>query len=39
VALESPTTVGLLELDGLGAEIWEEIDASDHVARERDSWG
>jgi plasmid stability protein len=38
-AVEPPTTVGLLELEGLGAEIWEGIDASDHVARERDSWG
>jgi plasmid stability protein len=39
MALEPPTTVGLVELEGLGAEIWEGLGAPDHVALERDSWG
>lgn len=29
----------ILELEGLGAEIWEGIDAQTYVDRERDSWG
>lgn len=37
-AVASPPTIGLLELEGLGAEIWKELDASSHVAKERDSW-
>ena len=28
----------LLELRGLGKEIWKEIDAATYVRRERDSW-
>lgn len=30
--------LSLLELKGLGKELWEGIDASDYVAEERDSW-
>ena len=29
----------ILELEGLGKEIWEGIDAQEYVNRERDSWG
>ena len=36
--LEEPEPVSLLELQGLGKEIWAETDAADHVAKERDSW-
>ncbi len=36
--LEEPEPVSLLELQGLGKEIWAETEAADHVARERDSW-
>lgn len=28
----------VLELGGLGKEIWEGIDAQEYVNRERDSW-
>lgn len=28
----------LLELEGLGKEIWKGIDAAEYVAKERDSW-
>lgn len=28
----------LLELEGLGKEIWQGIDAQDYINRERDSW-
>jgi len=29
----------IMELEGLGKEIWEGIDAQEYVDRERDSWG
>ncbi len=29
----------ILELRGLGKEIWKGIDAQEYVARERASWG
>jgi len=28
----------ILELEGLGAEIWKDVDPDDYVAKERDSW-
>jgi len=28
----------ILELRGLGKEIWRDVDAAEHVANERDSW-
>ena len=28
----------ILELKGLGKEIWESVDAQEYVDRERDSW-
>ena len=28
----------MLELEGLGKEVWESIDAQQYVDRERDSW-
>ena len=28
----------IMELKGLGKEIWKGIDADEYVARERDSW-
>jgi plasmid stability protein len=37
-ALETPKTVSILELRGLGKEHWRDVDATAHVARERDSW-
>lgn len=29
----------ILDLEGLGKEIWEGIDPDEYVAKERDSWG
>ncbi len=28
----------ILELEGLGAEVWHDIDAQEYVRRERGSW-
>ncbi len=36
--LENGRTLSILELDGLGRELWAERDAVEHVAAERDSW-
>lgn len=37
-ALDQPKELSILELRGLGKELWEGIDAAEHVRRERDSW-
>lgn len=37
-AQERPKTRSLLELRGLGAEIWEGIDAQEYVDELRDEW-
>ena len=37
-ALTSPRPLSILELKGLGKELWENADASTHVKRERSSW-
>lgn len=29
----------ILELEGLGAEIWKGIDAQEYVSKEREAWG
>lgn len=31
-------TRSILELQGLGKEVWRDIDAEQYVDRERDSW-
>ncbi len=36
--LEKPEPVSLLELQGLGKEIWADADAAEHVATERRAW-
>jgi plasmid stability protein len=36
--LESPKTLSILELKGLGKEEWRDIDAAAHVKRERAAW-
>ncbi len=40
--LEQATRAGsvrsILELRGLGKEAWRDIDAAEHVQRERDAW-
>jgi plasmid stability protein len=38
-ALEAAKPLSILELRGLGKDEWRSIDAADHVARERDTWG
>jgi plasmid stability protein len=38
-ALEAEEPLSILELEGLGAAGWQDEDAADHVARERESWG
>jgi len=35
-ASERPTSI--LELRGLGKEVWEGVDAQEYVERERSSW-
>lgn len=37
-ALAEPKKLSILELRGLGKEMWQGIDAAEYVARERDSW-
>lgn len=37
-ALTDAESLSLLELEGLGAPLWEGEDAAEHVARERDAW-
>ncbi|HEV2149138.1 MAG TPA: hypothetical protein VGR37_17150 [Longimicrobiaceae bacterium] len=37
-ALEEPEPLSILDLQGLGAELWAGADAADHVERERRAW-
>lgn len=37
-ALSEPEPLSILELKGLGKELWEGIDAAAYVNAERDSW-
>ena len=37
-ALEQPPPMSILELRGLGKELWTDIDAGAHVDEERGSW-
>jgi plasmid stability protein len=37
-ALEEPESVSILELQGLGKELWRDRTASEHVEAERQSW-
>jgi plasmid stability protein len=37
-ALEKPAPLSLLDLRSLGKEHWRDVDASKHVAEERDAW-
>jgi len=37
-SLEQEKTHSILELEGLGQEIWRGIDPVEHVRRERESW-
>ena len=37
-ALEASRPLSILDLQGLGKELWEGLDAAEHVRRERTSW-
>ncbi|HEV7764194.1 MAG TPA: Arc family DNA-binding protein [Thermoanaerobaculia bacterium] len=41
-AVTQPARVSLLELEGLGREVWEKAlagkDAAEYIAEERDAW-
>jgi plasmid stability protein len=37
-APEPPEPLSILELQGLGKELWAGVDPADHVERERRSW-
>jgi len=39
VALEEPEPLSILELRGLGRELWRNVDGAAHVRAERDAWG
>ncbi len=36
--LDGARKLSILELEGLGRELWAGRDAAEHVASERDSW-
>jgi plasmid stability protein len=36
--LEEPKPLSILELEGLGKEVWEGIDAARYIDEERRSW-
>lgn len=38
LSVETPEPLSILELRGLGKEIWKGIDAAVHVEEERRSW-
>jgi plasmid stability protein len=37
-ALDSPKRLSILDLKGLGKEHWRDLDAAEHVDKERVSW-
>jgi plasmid stability protein len=37
-ALETAKPLSIFELQGLGKELWQGVDAVEHVQRERASW-
>lgn len=37
-ALEEPDRLSIMDLRGLGKELWNGIDPAHHVERERSSW-
>jgi plasmid stability protein len=38
VATENATPLSILELQGLGKDVWKKLDAVKHVNRERRQW-
>lgn len=37
-AVRSKEKRSLLELRGLGKELWKDVDVGDHIQHERDAW-
>ena len=37
-AVRSKEKRSLLELRGLGKELWQDVDVNDHIQHERDAW-
>jgi plasmid stability protein len=37
-ALVAPKPISILELRGLGKDLWGDVDAAAHVKRERNAW-
>ncbi len=37
-AVREPETLSILELRGLGKQLWQGVDADRHVDAERDAW-
>lgn len=37
-SLADEPELSIESLRGLGAELWQDVDASEHVGRERDAW-
>ncbi|MBI2736470.1 MAG: hypothetical protein HYX38_07990 [Rhodospirillales bacterium] len=37
-ALEPDPPISILELRGLGKELWKDVDAASHVKNERSAW-
>jgi predicted GTPase len=38
VAAEDEQPLDLLDLEGVGAEVWQGVDAKEYIDAERDSW-
>lgn len=36
--VERPRRRSIMELEGLGAEIWQDVNAQEYVNQERNSW-
>ena len=37
-ALEEPEPLSILDLQGLGKDLWADVDAAEHVDTERRTW-
>jgi plasmid stability protein len=37
-AVEEPEPLSILDLKGLGRDLWRDVDPAEHVRRERDAW-
>ena len=38
LAMENADTFSILELQGLGKDVWKKVDGAKHVKRERREW-